>query len=153
MGGGYVRVGAVVVSREPIYCQSASVQTFPLIASEHPGVLFIVGWDNADSMVWEKCVRLWVCMEMETQRGRKDHRGQIFTACSHGVRVCASLCFGVVRLSSLRVLDWRGGWGLGAGRSPWQQPSGCVGPLEVQGERQSGSIFKNWECECQRGDS
>lgn len=22
---------------------------------------------------------------------------------------------------------------------------GCVGPLEVQGERQSGSIFQNWE--------
>lgn len=31
----------------PIYCQSASIQTFPLIASEHPGVLFIVGWANA----------------------------------------------------------------------------------------------------------
>lgn len=76
-----------------------------------------------DNIVWEKCVGLWVCTEMGIQRGRKNHRGQISTVCSRGVSVCASLCFDVVRLSSLRVPDWRGGWGLGAGRSPWQQSS------------------------------
>lgn len=25
-----------------------------------------------DSVVWEKCVRLWVCTEMDMQRGKKE---------------------------------------------------------------------------------
>lgn len=102
----------------------------------------------SDGIVWEKCVRLWGMHGNGDPEGKKEPwRSDVFTAYSCGVRVRASLGFGVVRLSLLGMLGWRGGWGLGAGGSPWQQSPGRAGPLEVQGERQS-SIFRNWERGC-----
>lgn len=86
MGGGYVRVGVVVVSREPGLLSVGLLPKLSLIASEQPGVLFIIGWDNAGLYTVGKVCATVGLHGNGKQRGKENHRGQIF----HRLQSCFS---------------------------------------------------------------